>query len=150
MKPIQLKKGEFIISTNIDTLDIPFIHDFLSNEADWSKNISFETVEKSINSSLNFGLYHNDKQIGFSRIISDFSTIAYLGDVFVIKEYRGKGLSKWLMEVIVSHPGLQGLRRWILLTDSAKWLYEKYGFSSIKSPEIYMEKHNPYIYEKEV
>ena len=129
-------------------LDIPFIHEFLSKEADWSRGIPLDRVQKSIENSLNFGLYHQEQQIGFARIISDFSTIAYLGDVFILKEYRGSGLSKWLMESIMGHEKLQGLRRWILLTDTAEWLYKKYGFQKVPKPELYMEKHNPQVYSK--
>ena len=98
--------------------------------------------------SLNFGLFHHDKQIGFARIISDFSTIAYLGDVYVLENYRGQGLSKKLMDTIVNHPNLQGLRRWILLTSTADWLYEKYGFTKVPNPEIYMERFNPNVYKQ--
>lgn len=104
-------------------------------------------MKTSINGSLNFGLYFEDKQIGFGRVISDYSTIAYLGDVFILKDFRGQGLSKWLMDSIISHKELQNLRRWILLTDTAEWLYEKYGFKKILKPEIYMEKFNPNVYK---
>ncbi len=91
-------------------------------------------------------MYLGPKQIGYARVISDFSTIAYLGDIFLLKEYRGLGLSKWLMETIMEHKELQGLRRWILLTSTAEWLYEKYGFTKLSKPEIYMEKYNPNVY----
>jgi GNAT superfamily N-acetyltransferase len=103
-------------------------------------------LKTSIENSLNFGLYHKNKQIGFARIISDFSTIAYLGDVYILNEYRGKGLSKWMMNEIMEYPNLQGLRRWILLTNTAEWLYKKFGFTELPKPEFYMEKHNPNVY----
>lgn len=112
-------KEEFLISTDRHKLDIGIIHNFLSKESTWSRGIPIEKVIQSLDNSLNFGLYENQKQIGFARVISDFSTIAYLGDVFIQAEFRGRGLSKWLMEVITSHEELQGLRRWILLTDTA-------------------------------
>ena len=141
-------KDEYLISTDREKLDIELIHDFLSNESGWSNGIPIERVEKSIANSLNLGIYTGQKLIGFARVISDFSTIAYLGDVFILPGYRGLGLSKWLMETIVAHQELQGLRRWILLTDTAEWLYEKYGFTKLPRPEVYMEKFNPDVYAR--
>ena len=128
-------------------MDIAAIHHFLSKHSGWSENISFESVKISIDNSLNFGLFHKEKQIGFARVISDFSTIAYLGDIYVLENYRGQGLSKKLMDMVMTHPNLQGLRRWILLTSTAEWLYEKYGFTKIPQPEIYMELFNPDVYK---
>ena len=141
-------RNEYTISTDNDKLDISSIHQFLSNETDWAKGIPINTLKISIQNSLNFGLYHKNEQIGFARIISDYSTIAYLGDVYILKEYRGQGLSKWLMNEIMEHPNLQGLRRWILLTNTAEWLYKKFGFKEIPNPEFYMEKHNPNVYNR--
>lgn len=135
-----------MISTDSKKLDISLIHNFLSNESGWSNGISIDKVKKSINNSLNFGIYRDLKLIGYARVISDFSTIAYLGDIFILKEYRGLGLSKWLMETIMDHKHLQDLRRWILLTSTAEWLYEKYGFTKLPKPDIYMEKYNPNVY----
>ena len=144
-------KNEFEISTDRGKLDLKFIHKFLSKEAYWSKNIPYDTVKRSADNSLNFGLFHiersgGSRQIGYARIITDYSTIAYLGDVFVIPAYRGKGLSKWLMEQVVSHPDLQGLRRWVLLTADAHELYKKFGWQPIAKPETYMERFNPDVY----
>ena len=146
MTIIETHKNDYTISTDKDKLDIKSIHKFLSKETDWAKGIPINTLKTSIENSLNFGLYYKDQQIGFARIISDYSTIAYLGDVYILIEYRGKGLSKWLINEIMTHPNLQGLRRWILLTDTAEWLYKKYGFKTLPHPEIYMEKHNPNVY----
>jgi len=137
---------EYLITTDKSRLDIAAIHDFLSNHSGWSNAIPFERVKTSIDNSLNFGLFHKDKQIGFARVISDFSTIAYLGDIYVLDDYRGQGLSKKLMDVIMGYPCLQGLRRWILLTSTAEWLYEKYGFTRLPHPELYMELYNPAVY----
>ncbi len=139
-------RNKYTISTDKNKLDLLSIHKFLANETDWAKGIPIDTLKTSIENSLNFGIYYERKQIGFARIISDFSTIAYLGDVYILEEYRGKGLSKWLMSEIMEHPNLQGLRRWILLTDTAEWLYKKFGFKKIPKPELYMEKHNPAVY----
>lgn len=93
-------------------------------------------------------MFHNNKQIGFARIISDFSTIAYLGDVYILSNYRGLELSKILMDVVMGHPNLQGLRCWVLTTSTADWLYEKYGFVNVPNQKRYMELHNPNIYNK--
>ena len=147
METIEQTFGEFLITTDKTKMDIVAIHDFLSKYSGWSDNIPFEKVKISIDNSLNFGLFHNEKQIGFARVISDFSTIAYLGDIYVLDNYRGQGLSKKLMETVMTHPNLQGLRRWILLTSTADWLYEKYGFNKIPKPEIYMELFNPNVYK---
>lgn len=145
----ELSFNDYLISTDKSKLDLYSIHNFLSQNADWSKGIPLATVQKSIENSLCFGLYHMDRQIGFARVISDFSTVAYLGDVYILEEFRGKGLSSRLMDFIMNHTHLQGLRRWILLTSSADWLYEKYGFKKLNRPEIYMELHNPEIYKSD-
>ena len=150
MKIIEITFDDFTITTDKSKMDIVAIHDFLSKYSGWSDNIPFYKVKSSIDNSLNFGLFHNDKQIGFARIISDFSTIAYLGDIYVLDDYRGQGLSKKLMDAVFEHPNLQGLRRWILLTSTADWLYEKYGFTKLPKPELYMELFNPNVYKPEI
>lgn len=146
MELIELTFGEYFITTDKDKMDVVAIHTFLSRYSGWSNNIPFDRVKCSIENSLNFGLFHNSRQIGFARVISDFSTIAYLGDIYVLESYRGQGLSKKLMEVVMNHPNLLGLRRWILLTSTAPWLYKKYGFTELPNPEIYMELYNPNVY----
>jgi len=147
MRIVENQFGDFLITTDTSKLDLVAIHDFLSNHSGWSDHIPFERVKTSIEHSLNFGLFHHEKQIGFARVISDFSTIAYLGDIYVLDDYRGQGLSKKLMDSVMSHPNLQGLRRWILLTSTADWLYEKYGFIKVPNPELYMELYNPIVYQ---
>ena len=147
MQIIESSFGEFFITTEKTKMDVVAIHDFLSKYSGWSDNIPFERVKTSIDNSLNFGLFHNHKQIGFARVISDYSTIAYLGDIYVLDSYRGRGLSKKLMQEVMGHPNLQGLRRWILLTSTAEWLYEKYGFKKLPNPEFYMELYNPNVYK---
>jgi N-acetylglutamate synthase-like GNAT family acetyltransferase len=147
MEIIEMIFNDFTITTDKSKMDIVAIHDFLSKHSGWSDNIPFDLVKKSIDNSLNFGLFHKGKQIGFARVISDFSTIAYLGDVFVLDNYRGQGLSKKLMDAVKGHPNLQGLRRWILLTSTADWLYEKYGFKKLPKPEVYMELFDPTVYQ---
>ena len=147
MQIISEQKGEFLITTDKSKLDLNVIHNFLANESYWSKNIPFEIVKTATENSLNFGLFFKDNQIGYARVVTDFATTAYLADVFVLKEFRGNGLSKWLMEIIMSHPELQGLRRWILATKDAHGLYKQFGWKSIANPERWMEKHNPDVYK---
>ena len=139
-----------MISTDRTKLDLNMIHGFLTTSY-WAKGIPREVVARSIENSLCFGIYHEIgatlRHVGFARVITDFATIAYLGDVFVLEAYRGRGLSSWMMECIQDHPQLQSLRRWILLTRDAHKLYAKFGFESLKAPERYMELHQPDIYE---
>ena len=139
--------SDYIFSTDKKKLDIKVIHDFLSGSY-WAKNIPIEIVQRSIENSLCFGVYHNDKQVGFARVVSDYATFGYLADVFISEEHRGKGLSKKLMEHIVSHPQLQGLRRFCLGTRDAHKLYEPFGFSVIKTPERFMEILHSDFYSK--
>jgi GNAT superfamily N-acetyltransferase len=112
----------------------------------WANGIPADTVVRSLEHSLCFALLAGDRQVGFARVISDFATIAYLGDVFVLPEYRGRGLAKWLMECVLGHPDLQGLRRWILATRDAHGLYQQLGFTPLKKPETFMERHDPDAY----
>ena len=140
-------KDKYTITTNKNKMDVKAIHDYLSNHSYWSKNISFEIFKRSFDNSLTFGLLHSEKQIGFAKVITDYATFAYLADVYILEEHRGKGLSKWMMEIIMSHPELQTLRRWVLLTAGAHELYKKFGWKELKSPEKYMELHNPDIYK---
>ena len=144
---LESRRGEFLLSTDRARLNLDVIHDFLSN-CYWAKGIPRETVARSIKHSLCFGIYDGSGlQVGFARVVSDFATVAYLGDVFVLQAYRGRGLSKFLMECIMQHPALQGLRRWILQTRDAHGLYKEFGFTPLKSAERYMELHRPDVYE---
>ena len=141
------QKGEYNISTNKDELNVPFIHEYLSNQSYWAKGIPLKVVKKSIEGSLCFGVYHHNKQIGFARMITDCATFAYLADVFIDELYRGRGLSKWLMETIMAHPELQGLRRCMLATRDAHGLYAQYGFVPLTFPERWMQIHYPDRYQ---
>ncbi|HEY0055357.1 MAG TPA: GNAT family N-acetyltransferase [Pedobacter sp.] len=134
------------ISTDKSKLDVGVIHNYLHNESYWAKNIPLEILERSIENSLCFGVYDDFKQVGFARVMSDCATFAYLADVFILPEYRGKGLSKKLMEYIKSYPSLQGLRRWMLATADAHELYRKYGFTDVAKPDRLMELTRPNIY----
>jgi len=139
--------GEFEISTDPARIELATVHEFLTNSY-WAKGIPVETVRRSIENSLSFGIYQDRRQVGFARVVSDLATFAYLADVFVLEAYRGRGLSKWLMECIVGHPDLQGLRRWMLVTRDAHSLYRQHGFTELKAPERWMEKHDPDVYKR--
>jgi len=140
-------RDEFEISTDPARLDLSTVHAFLTNSY-WARGVPIETVQRSIENSVCFGLYRGERQLGFARVITDRATFAYLADVFVVPGYRGRGLSKWLMECIIAHPDLQGLRRWMLATHDAHELYRQYGFSALKAPERWMEIHRPDVYKK--
>lgn len=140
-------KDRFIISTEKEKFDIDLIYSFL-NRTYWAEGISKEIIRRSIEGSLCFGVFENDKQIGFARMVTDKATFAYLADVFIIEEYCGRGLSKWLMEVIMSHPDLQGLRRIMLATRDAHELYKKFGFTPLNNVDRWMHIHDPGIYKQ--
>jgi len=140
------ENGEFQVSDDPERLDLDTIHEFLALHSNWARGIPRSTLEKSIRNSLSFGVFHGSKQVGFARVISDSATVAYLGDVFIVPEYRGRGLAKWLMQCIVSHSDLQNLRRWILVTENAHGLYRKYGFTQLARPDRFMELHTPDVY----
>ncbi|MFN0278613.1 MAG: GNAT family N-acetyltransferase [Pyrinomonadaceae bacterium] len=140
------RKGEFEIDTDKRRLDLGAIHRFLSEEAYWAKNRTMEQTLTAIENSLCFGIFCGREQVGFARVITDKATFAYIGDVFIIEDHRGKGLSKWLMEIIVAQPDLQGLRRWLLATYDAHGLYRQFDFESLKFPERWMERTAPDAY----
>ena len=144
-KQTEWRQGEYTIITDDALLDFAFVHDFLSCSY-WAKDIPPKTVRRSIENSLCFGLFEAEKQIGFVRVVTDSATFAYLCDVFVIEEYRGRGLSKWLMETILAHPKLQNLRRWLLATKDAHGLYSQFDFTPLDAPEIFMQRHAPDVY----
>ena len=131
--------NKFYISTDKDKLDVKLILDFLNNDFYWAKGRSIETIQKSIENSLCFGIYKDSQQIGFARVVTDYSVFAWILDVFILKEFREQGLGVKLMESIMNHEELQNLQRWGLATDDAHGLYEKFGFELIKRPEIFME-----------
>ena len=135
------KKGAFTISTDKDRLDRGAIHDFLRGSY-WAKGISRELVDRSIDRSLCFGLYEGPSQVGFARVITDRATFAYVADVFVLPSHRGRGVAKAIMAAIATHPELQGLRRWHLVTRDAHALYAQFGFEPLDAPERHMMRRN--------
>lgn len=130
---------EFTISTDRQRLDLELIHNFLTHSY-WASGRELAIVKKSIDNSFPFGVYWRTQQIGFARVITDYATLAYLSDVFIVESFRGQGLGKWLVETVVSHPELQGLRKWSLGTADAHGLYRKFGFAEVKYPDRHMEK----------
>lgn len=139
------QKDKFTISTDKDRLDIGYIQYQLSHTY-WATDIPRSIVERSIENSLCFGVYMEGQQIGFARMITDKATFAYLCDVFIDEGYRGQGISKWMMSVIMDHPDLQGLRRMMLGTKDAHGLYRQYGFKELMAPDRWMEISVPGIY----
>lgn len=137
--PSEFFRGEFCVSTDPARLDLAVIHAFLATTY-WSPGIPREVVARAIAHSLCFGLYHQQRQIGFARVITDYTNHAYLADVFVLNEYRGQGLGRWLIECVVAYPELQGIRRMLLCTDDAHSFYQQLGFAPLAEPAKFMEK----------
>jgi len=148
MEETEWIKDGYLVSTDKSKIDVETVHHFLSRSY-WAENIPLDVVRKSIENSLCFGMYHEEKLVGFARAISDFATFAYLADVFILPEERGKGLSKWLIGIILEHPQLQGLRRFTLATRDAHSLYAQFGFSLFDKPERWMQKHDPVVYKRD-
>lgn len=142
--------NDYCISTDPARLQVDTIHQYLSTESYWAQHIPVETVQRSISNSFCFGLYHHDQQVGFARLVTDKATFAYLADVFILPEHRGKGLSKWMVSVIHAHPDMQGLRRWMLGTRDAHGLYAQFGWTAIPEElaSRFMQIHNPDVYKK--
>ena len=136
------ERDEYTISTDKARLNVDFIHRFLTNDSYWAQDRSVEMVQRSIENSLNFGVFKDDQQIGFARVVTDYATFAWLADVFIVDEHRGNGLGVWLIEVITSHPHLQGFRRWLLATRDAHELYRRFGFEEVAEPKRWMERCN--------
>jgi len=146
-----MNEDEYEISTDKKRLDLSMVHNFLANESYWAAGIPLEVMKKSIDNSLCFGVYHQGRQVGFARVVTDYATTAYVGDVFIIESYRGRGLGKRLIKTIVDHPELEGLRLWFLGTRDAHDLYRKYGFKKVaETPamERLMAILNPDVYKR--
>ena len=146
-EPCTWQRGDYSISTDRARLNFALIHDFLANSSYWATGRSLEVVQRSIDNSLPFGIFRGTDQVGFARVVTDYATFAWIADVFVLPEHRGRGLSTWLMEVILGHPHLQGFRRWVLSTRDAQLLYERFGFRKLHRPERWMERPDPKMKE---
>ncbi|MBI3137490.1 MAG: GNAT family N-acetyltransferase [Sphingobacteriales bacterium] len=147
----EVKKEDFLISTDPVLLEMDVIHGYLSGESYWAQGIPLPVLQKALSNSLCFGLYREGHQVGFARLVTDKATFAYLADVFILPEQRGRGLSKWLIEVIQSHPELQGLRRWMLMTRDAQGLYKQFGWTVLDEDarQRSMQRHFKDIYQKQ-
>lgn len=142
LTPFEITRDTLTISTDPARLDLEVVCDFLSR-AYWASNRSRATIQRSLQNSLVFGVYDGGRMIGMARLISDYATLAWLCDVFVHEDYRGRGIGKWLMECTLAHPDLQGLRRWILATTDAHGLYSQYGYKPLENVEWWMERFDP-------
>ena len=140
-------RGGYTISTDRAKVDLGVVHRFISEESYWGRGRPLEVVRRGVENSLPFGVYRGAEQVGFARVVTDYATFAWVADVFISPEHRGRGLSKWLMEVILGHPELQGFRRWVLATKDAHELYRKFGFQDLRRPERWMERPDPSMQE---
>ena len=148
MNTYEVRHEDVVISDDRARLDRPLIHRFLSERTYWSPGVPREIVERAIDNSLCFGVYRASAQIGFARVVTDYATFAWLADVFILEEERGKGLSKKLVAAILAHPRLQGFRRFLLGTLDAHGLYAQFGFTPIKDPERFMDIYRPNVYQE--
>src|SRR5262245_12036986 len=135
---VSVERPPYTISTDPARLDLPMITEFLAHSY-WAEGIPLDVVERAVKGSLCFGLYEGAHQVGFARCVTDAATFAYLADVFVLDAHRGRGLARWMMEVVMSHPDLQGLRRFSLVTRDAHGAYESFRFTPLVPPEGHME-----------
>ena len=140
------EKGAYKISTDLRRMDLDAVHAYLSRSY-WAEAIPKEIVAKAIAASLCFALLEKTRQVGFARVVTDRATFAYLCDVYVIEEHRGRGLGKWLIDELLTHPDLQRLKRFVLVTDDAHGLYKQFGFGSPRNPDKYMEIVRPDLYK---
>ncbi|MDR0217636.1 MAG: GNAT family N-acetyltransferase [Enterobacteriaceae bacterium] len=147
-KDFYWNKENYQVSTDKSLLDITAIQQFLTRSS-WAKGIDIDTVQCAIENSLNFGLYDGNMQIGFARFVTDFSTFGYLCDVYILEKYQKQKLSSWLMECCQSHPVIQKLRRIMLVTSSAPWLYKKFDYLPVNRENFVWQIFRPNIYEKQ-
>lgn len=139
-----MSTSEYWVTTDNEKLDFDSIHKWITNSY-WANGRTKEAMKKVMDNSLNFGLFHNDKQVGFARVITDYHTFSYLCDVIIDEDYRGRGLGKLLMKEVLEYPPLITMKRWLLFTKDAHGLYEQFGFSKDDMPERTMVKKNPEV-----
>lgn len=143
-----LYKG-YSLKTGAAKMDVAVIHAFLCHQSYWAKGIPLETVQKSLRNSVCFGVFLQGRQVAFARVVTDSATFAYLADVFVLPDERGKGLSKWLLQAVLRHKRLQGIRRWLLITKDAHGLYTQMGFTPVTDAGRFMERYVPEVYSSD-
>ncbi|NJC00826.1 GNAT superfamily N-acetyltransferase [Xanthomonas sp. 3272] len=136
------------VSTNHSELDVALVHRYLAQHSSWARDIPLAVLQRSIANSLCFGGFLQDGQVAFARVVSDYATVAYLGDVFVLPEHQSKGYGKAMMDAVMAHPDLQGLRRFSLATSDAHGLYARYGFTPPLAPQSLMERYRPGLYTR--
>jgi GNAT superfamily N-acetyltransferase len=141
-----MQPASYRVSSDRAQLDVSLIHEYLSRESYWARHVPRAILERAIANSICFGLYEAQRQIGFARVVTDTATFGYLADVFIIASHRGRGLGRILMQAVMAHPDLQGLRRFMLATRDAHGLYRQFGFTAPKHPQVLMERHDPDIY----
>ena len=139
-------RDKYVLSTNPLKLDQEVVFDYLTNESYWARGRPNDVFKCSIENSLNFGIYFGNKQIGYARVVTDRATFAWICDVFVLPAHRGKGLASWMIETILKHPDLQGLRSYFLATRDAHSLYAQFGFKPLEDPSRFMMKREPHLY----
>lgn len=147
MSVYHVQDGDLLISTDQSLLDRALIHQFLSERSYWAKGLPMETMNRSIEHSLCFGVYRAGKQVGFARVVTDCATFAWLADVFVVESERGRGLGKKLVPIILAHPQLRGLRRFMLGTRDAHGLYARFGFAPLEHVDRFMQIQDPNPYQ---
>jgi predicted GNAT family acetyltransferase len=141
------ERPPYRITDDPTAVDLAVVHEFLASSY-WARGIPRETVARAIAHSLSFSVFLEGRQVGFARVVTDRATFAYLADVFVVENQRGRGLAAWLVATILAHPELQGLRRWLLATRDAHALYRKLGFTGVADPSILLTRHDPDIYTR--
>ena len=141
------ERPPYRISDDAGLVDVDVVHGFLV-ESYWARGIPRETVARGIEHSIPFSVFLGDRQVGFARVVTDRATFAYLADVFVVEDQRGRGLAEWLVTTVLTHPELQGLRRWLLITRDAHALYRKFGFTAVADPSMLLTRHDPDVYAR--
>ena len=141
------ERPPYRISDDAGLVDVDVVHGFLV-ESYWARGIPRETVARGIEHSIPFSVFLGDRQVGFARVVTDRATFAYLADVFVVEDQRGRGLAEWLVTTVLAHPELQGLRRWLLVTRDAHALYRKFGFTAVADPSMLLTRHDPDVYAR--
>ena len=141
-------RGTLRLCTDAAEMDVDAIHAYLGGESYWARGIPRETVARAIRNSICFGVFDGAAQVAFARVVTDRATFAYLADVYVLEPYRGRGISRWMMEAVHAHPELQALRRWALVTKDAHGLYERFGWAPVSKPERHMERTDPEVYTR--